>query len=113
MTISIRMYGDFADSELRSLYAWLLDEPEIRQQAEVRLDMQELEAGDMGTALDAITLVTTSAFALPGFVDVLRGWRDTRRRTPEITIERGDMKATFSEVDPEAVRKILQAISED
>lgn len=110
MAIEIRMQGNFADEELRSFYEWLLDEVEIRQMADIRLTAKEPTSGEMGTALDAITLVTTSVIGLPGMIDVLRNWRQTRRRKPEITVERGELKVTFRDIDSEAAIEVLKKI---
>jgi hypothetical protein len=113
MTIDIRMQGDAADEELRSLYEWLLDEPEVRQAADLRLVAKEPQSGEMGSTLDMISMVTTSAIGLPGMIDVIRNWSVTRLRRPKITIQRGDLKATFTDIDPEAVIEILEKLCED
>lgn len=113
MTIDIRMQGDAADEELRSLYKWLLDEPELRQAADLQLVAKEPQSGEMGAALDMISMVATSAIALPGMIEVIRNWRRTRLRKPQITIQRGDLKATFVDIDAEAVIKLLEELDED
>lgn len=114
MSIDIRIHGDAADDELRSLYEWLLSEPEILHHAHPKLVSKEPTGGEMGATLDVITLVTTSAIALPGMIDVIRTWHGTRRRKPQMTIERGDLKVTFSDidVDPHEITKILASTGE-
>ena len=113
MTINIRMQGDSADEELQSLYKWLLDEAEIRQAATLELVAKESKSGEMGAALDAISLVTASAIGLPGMVDVIRNWSRTRGRKPQITVQRGELKVTFTDIDSEAAIKILKKICDD
>lgn len=109
MSINIRMHGDAADEELRSLYEWLLNEPEILHNSQPRLLSKDPKSGEMGAALDVISLLTTSAIGLPAMIEVLRNWRETRRRKPQIIIERGDIKATFIDIDPEAAIRILKS----
>ncbi|TDE25130.1 hypothetical protein [Actinomadura sp. 6K520] len=109
MSVDIRMHGDAADDELRSLYEWLLNEPEIRHHADPKLVAKKPESGEMGAAFDVISLVTTSAIGLPATIEVIRGWHATRRRKPQMTIERGDLKVTFTDTDPETIIKILNS----
>jgi hypothetical protein len=51
MSIYIRTDGDAAEGELRSLYQWLLNEPEVRCNSTVSLVSNEPESGQMGAAL--------------------------------------------------------------
>lgn len=113
MTIDIRMQGDAADEELRSLYEWLLDEPEFHQDADLRLVTKKPKSGEMGSAFDVITFVIPNAIALPGMIEAIRNWRRTRLRKPQIAIQHGDFKATFTDIDEEAVIKMLEILKED
>ncbi|MBF8185567.1 hypothetical protein ITP53_07420 [Nonomuraea sp. K274] len=109
MSINIRITGYKADQELRSLYAWLRDEPNVRQHANIRLLSREPQPDEMGDTLDLITLIVTSGLQLPGLADVIRGWLQTRRHKSTVIIEKGDLKIELSEATADDVVKILAA----
>ncbi|TDD76497.1 effector-associated constant component EACC1 [Actinomadura rubrisoli] len=113
MTINVRIDGDSADDELRSLHQWLLREPVIYQDMDLKLVSKQPEQGQMGAALDLITLTVTSTLQLPSVIDAINGWRRTRRRETQITVERGDVKVTITGADPEAVIKALSLAEKD
>ncbi|WP_433435097.1 effector-associated constant component EACC1 [Nonomuraea sp. CA-141351] len=110
MSINIRIDGEYAEQELRSLYDWLRNEPNIRQHAEIRLLSKELNPNEMGDTLDLISLIITSSLQLPTLADVVLGWMATRRRRPTVTIERGEMRVEVSGANMEEVVKILNAM---
>ncbi|MGP3921111.1 hypothetical protein OHA25_13525 [Nonomuraea sp. NBC_00507] len=113
MSINIRIAGDHAEQELRSLYDWLRDEPNVRQHAEIRLVSKELNSDEMGDTLDLISLIVTSSLQVPTLVDVISGWIGTRRGRPKVTIERGEMRVEVSGTSAEEVVKILNAMEPD
>ncbi len=111
MPIQIRMSGPDADQELSSLYAWLCDEPEIRQYARVSMVAAEPEPSGMGAAFDVIQLVVDSGFQAANLALAYSAWRATRRRHPQVTIERdGTVEITLDYAGPDAVDVIVRAL---
>ncbi|WP_146607427.1 effector-associated constant component EACC1 [Spongiactinospora gelatinilytica] len=111
MQVNVRLSGDYADQEMKSLYAWLRNDQEVRPNATISLVHRPLEAGAMGDALDLISLVIASGLQLPGIVAAISAWRQTRRQRPMITIESGDTKVVVDDTDPEIAVKILKALN--
>ncbi|MDP9864799.1 MULTISPECIES: effector-associated constant component EACC1 [Streptosporangium] len=112
MTFNIRISGEHAEQELRSLYDWLLREPEILDHADVLLVTKEPSPGQMGDTLDLIALVIASGLQLPSLAAVLTSWRKTRRHKPQVTIERGGTTVALSEADPDLIIQILDAMKD-
>ncbi|WP_182903554.1 effector-associated constant component EACC1 [Microbispora sp. H10830] len=112
MKIDIRLTGDYTEQELKSLYNWLRDSPEVRHQAEIELVPKALEQGAMGDTLDLISLVVASALQVPGIAGAIAAWRQTRRQRPPLVIESGDIKVVLGEADPEVAEKIVKALQE-
>ncbi|MET7331683.1 hypothetical protein [Nonomuraea sp. NPDC005650] len=110
MSINIRIDGEYAERELRSLYDWLRDEPNVRQHAEICLVSKELNPNEMGDTLDLISLIITSSLQIPTLADVVLGWMATQRRQPKVTIERGGVRVEVSGASIDEVVKILNAM---
>ena len=113
MAIEIRMSGLNAEEELRSLYAWLQEEPEVRRSAQVSLASGSAEPveGQMGGTVDIIQLIVDDGFQALNFALAYAAWRGTRARRPSVTIEHGGSKVTLDDADPDSVRKIADALS--
>ncbi len=110
MAFKIRVSGQHAEQELRSLYAWLQDEPSVRRHAQISLVPEKPRPGELGAALKIIQLVIDSGFQAVNFALAYATWRDTRPSQPEITIETHDMRLTLDGADPDVVQKIVRAI---
>ncbi|WP_157248682.1 effector-associated constant component EACC1 [Nonomuraea typhae] len=111
-TVNLRMSGDFAEQELRSLHDWLMKDLDSLDYMEVRLRSKDPEPGEMGDTLDLIALVVTSALQWPAFVASLSQWRGTRRHRPQVTIEHGGTTVVVSEAESEFVVQILKALED-
>lgn len=109
-TVNLRMSGDFAEQELRSLYDWLLRDLDALDYMGVRLQSKDPEPGEMGDTLDLIALAVTSALQWPAFIEAVSQWRRTRRHRPQVTIERGGTTVVVSEAESELVVQILKAL---
>ncbi|MEV4372934.1 hypothetical protein AB0J71_38110 [Nonomuraea sp. NPDC049637] len=109
-TVNLRMSGDFAEQELRSLYDWLLRDLDALDYMDVRLQSKDPEPGEMGDTLDLIALAVTSALQWPAFIETVAQWRRTRRHRPQVTIERGGTTVVVSEAESELVVQILKAL---
>jgi Effector Associated Constant Component 1 len=110
MSIYIRTDGDAAEGELRSLYQWLLNEPEVRRNSTVSLVSNEPESGQMGAALEAIKLVVESGFEGLNLALAYAAWRATRPARPTVTIERNGTTISLSDADPGDVDKIVRIL---
>jgi hypothetical protein len=113
MSIYIRMDGDGAESELRSLYGWLLNEPEVRRYAKVSLVSDVPAAGQMGVDLEAVKLVLDSGFAALNLALAYAGWRSTRSSKTGVTIEREGTTISLSDADPDEIDKIVRLLGAD
>jgi hypothetical protein len=113
VTLNIRVTGLGSDEELRSLYDWLLREPNIRQHAQVRLASKESRPGAMGDVLDLISLLVATGLQLPGLATSLTVWRSTRRRKLPLTIEKGDVTIIIPDGDAETALKMLEALMDE
>lgn len=114
MPINIRVDGAWADQELRSLYEWLLNEPDIRHDAEIQLVSSKPSDREMGDTLDLISLVVASSLQLPALGIAVSGWLKTRRHTEALIIECGDAKVVVPpDADPELVVRVLESLREE
>ncbi|WP_371782660.1 effector-associated constant component EACC1 [Streptosporangium subroseum] len=113
VNINIRITGEDSERELRSLYDWLREEPNIRQHAKILLVSKESSPHEMGDTLDLIALIITGGLQLPVLAETILGWRETRRRLPCVTIERGEsgeMRVELSTTNIDDVLKIIDAM---
>lgn len=105
---------DTAESELRSLHAWLLAEPLARRHARPVLDTARSPgAGAQGDVIDLISLVVGSGFSAASLALSLVSWRATRTGQPVITVERPDgARITISDFSPEETRCLLESLTD-
>ncbi|MEU8629040.1 hypothetical protein [Streptomyces sp. NPDC048669] len=103
----VDIHVDGSDAELRSLYRWLRDEPELRRTAEISLAGPDAEPGDMGTVLDIVQLVTGNAWSAASFAVSVAAWKQSRSRPPRVTVQRGAMEITLTDCNQEEVRRIV------
>lgn len=113
MPIYIRMDGDDAAGELRTLYGWLLNEPEVRRHATVSLMSEEPDAGQMGTALEAVKLVVDGGFQVLDLALAYAGWRATRPSKRVVTVERDGTTVSLADADPDEIDKIVRLLGAD
>ncbi|MEV4835238.1 hypothetical protein AB0K05_11985 [Nonomuraea sp. NPDC049486] len=111
-TVNLRMDGDFAEQELRSLYDWLMRDIEALDYMDVSLKSKDPKPGEMGDVLDLIALAVTSGLQWPAFIETLSRWRGTRRHLPKVTIERGGTTVVVSEAESALIVQILKAMED-
>ena len=111
MRIQIRVAGQDADQELRSLYAWLLEDSDLRRQAQASLVVTEPQPAEMGGALELIQLVVDSGFQALSLALAYASWRATRPSRPQVTIERDGVNITLDDAEPDAVEAIVRGLS--
>ena len=111
MRIQIRVAGQDADQELRSLYAWLLKDSDLRRHAQASLVVTEPHPSEMGAALELIQLVVDGGFQALNLALAYASWRATRPSHPHVTIERDGVKITLDDAEPDAVEAIVRGLS--
>ncbi|MGW0394313.1 effector-associated constant component EACC1 [Streptomyces sp. NPDC003042] len=77
MEFEILSAGREDDDELRSLRAWLREDPELR--GAVIWEADRDEPGTMGSVLEAVHVIVTDAAAFGSFAVSLAAWLGTRR----------------------------------
>jgi hypothetical protein len=113
VAVHVHMSGDEAEHELRSLYAWLQDQSDVRQHALVTLVSTEPTPGEMGGILDSIKLVMDEGFQAVNFALAYASWRATRIKRPQVTIKNKGVEVTLANDDPDEVAKIVAALKSD
>ncbi|WP_418952534.1 effector-associated constant component EACC1 [Streptomyces albireticuli] len=93
--------------DLRSLHAWLRDEPDLRRTATYDLLEHPPGPGEMGSAAEALQLITENGWSAANFVLALVTWRQTRRREPPVTVRRGEVVVTISSGDEAEIRRVI------
>jgi hypothetical protein len=111
----VSMVGDGAEEELRSLRAWLLESPEIRQHARISWEAEEPKPGEMGggSTFEAIKLVTDNLWQIATFALSYAAWKKTRTRNPSVTIEHDGRRITIEGEDSGMVERIAQELARD
>jgi hypothetical protein len=113
LIIKLNIEGEFADEELRSLHAWLIDEPDVHHNARIEFATASPGERDMGTTLDMIALAVTGTLQLPTFAQVLADWWRTRRRKYPVTIEVDGMTVILTDADEDFVLKVIRELKVD
>ncbi|WP_234316366.1 MULTISPECIES: hypothetical protein [unclassified Streptomyces] len=110
----ISMTGSHAEEELRSLRAWLLESPEIRQRAQISWETSPPKPGEMGgTTFEVLQLVTDNLWQTGTFALAYATWRKTRTRNHSVTIEYNGRQVTIEGDDSAAVERIAQAFDQE
>jgi len=104
------MCGPGADATLSSLYAWLRDESDVRQHAQISLLAAESGPADMGMAFDIIQLVVDSGFQAMNLALAYAAWRATRPSRPHVTIEYDGITVTLDGSESETVEAIVHVL---
>ncbi|NYV78743.1 hypothetical protein HW445_31100 [Streptomyces sp. UH6] len=94
------------EAELRLLHQWLRQD---RQAAGPRVTRVEGRGrpDEMGTALDALQLVTGNAWSAAAFVVSVLTWRQTRPRPPRVTLRRGEVEVTLTDGTDDEIRRVV------
>ncbi|MFL4905086.1 effector-associated constant component EACC1 [Streptomyces sp. MMS24-I2-30] len=91
-----------------SLQRWLAADPELRGEVTFAPTSGAAAPGTMGGAsLDVINVVVSNSLALGSLLVALAGWRSSRPRPPQITLERDGVVVTVHDASPETVEQVL------
>ncbi|MGW5598362.1 effector-associated constant component EACC1 [Streptomyces rochei] len=110
----ISMVGQGAEEELRSLRAWLLEDPNVRRHAKVSWETSQPQPGTMGAdAFAVLQLVTDNFWQITTFSVTYAAWRKTRTRSPRVTIEHDGKSVTIEGSDAETLERIIRSLGEE
>jgi hypothetical protein len=105
--------GDDEGQDLPSLHRWLTDDPDVARRSIVYLEPREAaRTGEMGGVFDAIIAVLSDGIALGSLIVAYLSWRDSRPRPPAVSIECGGAVVNLTDGSPEAVSRIVAALTE-
>ncbi|MEU9998950.1 hypothetical protein [Streptomyces sp. NPDC050848] len=113
-TIQVRVTGTAdPEDELRSLLRWLKADDEVGPSAHgVLAGSAPPHPEHMGTLLDIISLTVASGLSATQLAVAIGQWRTTRRRTPDVTLRRGDTEVTVTGADAGTVRALAELMAE-
>ncbi|MFB8237513.1 hypothetical protein ACFC58_13275 [Kitasatospora purpeofusca] len=109
----ILVEGDSPGRDLRQLVQWLRQDTAIRTGATITLQAAPTAEGEMGAALDVITLVAQTGFSAANLALAISSWRRTRPSTPVVTIERDGVRVTVDSGDLVEVARLLRALESE
>jgi hypothetical protein len=111
LKVLLHVEGDAdAVGATRSLFRWLVNDPDVARLAEVR-PSGRIEPGEMGPGLDMIDVVVSNSIGLASLVTAVATWRLTRSRGTEVRIESAGRVVTVMGDDQESVRRVVAALS--
>ncbi|MFJ1992872.1 effector-associated constant component EACC1 [Streptomyces asiaticus] len=101
--------GDDGEA-LLSLYRWLYGDDALERTTEVELREAAPEEGAMGGAWEVVNVVLTHATALANLALALAAWRQNHPSAPPLNAQANGVTVTVHTDDPEAVRRLLEAL---
>ncbi|MDT3445596.1 effector-associated constant component EACC1 [Pseudofrankia sp. BMG5.37] len=112
MSSVIRVRAD-SEEAVHSFARWLRDDPDVRRHAVISLEAAEARGGEMGGALDIVSLVIDTNFQILNFGLAYLAWRATRSKPSPVRIERPDgVTVTLNDADPEVIARLLRRLEE-
>ncbi|MGJ5828966.1 effector-associated constant component EACC1 [Streptomyces ossamyceticus] len=108
----LRIAGDAAEDEIRSLHAWLLLDRIVRRQASVEMGSSSPPvSGQQGAVLDLISLVLSNGISAASLGVSIASWRATRPQEPTITVERPDgSKVTITGSSRDEAQRLVEQL---
>ena len=97
--------------ELRSLRAWLADEPAVRRHAQLRWG--GAAPGELGAGLDTLSLVLGAGFSTLQLLLAVAQWRASRPSPPTVTVTRTDPDGATVRIeatDPQALAEAARLL---
>nr|WP_128806409.1 hypothetical protein [Streptomyces sp. Termitarium-T10T-6] len=113
MEIVIRLDDpNWAEEELRSLYTWLLSDPELRRHARLSLASSRApEPGAQGDMIDVLSLVLGTGLNTGALALSIATWRSTRPRQMTVTLERSDgSSVTVTATSHQEVQRAVETL---
>lgn len=114
MQITIRCEdADTAGELAASLHQWLLDEPDARRHAEVRLVGAEPVEGELGFVLDMVQLVVSSGFSAASLGYTVAQWKKVNAPQLTMSFERNGRPVTVRGTDAEEIARAVRQLDEE
>ncbi|MFE9142467.1 effector-associated constant component EACC1 [Streptomyces tubercidicus] len=114
MQITIRCEAPDAAGELAaSLHQWLLDEPDARKHAEVRLVGAEPVEGELGFVLDLVQLVVGSGFSAASLGYTVAQWKKMNAPQISVSFERDGRVMTVSGTDADEIERVVRQLDDE
>jgi Effector Associated Constant Component 1 len=111
--IGLSVPGEGDHESLMSLYEWLEDDREIRQQADIRLVEASRQQGSMAGEFELISLLISSGFNIGNLAIALANWRSSRTVPPPVRIAADNLEVTIETSDSRVVEKTLKSFLAD
>jgi hypothetical protein len=102
--------ADDDGAEARALYQWLVAEPEIRRDGRPTAEEAGGGEGEMGGALEAISLIVGSGVSLGQLFVAIAAWRATRPRPHRVSVELPDRTIAIETSDLDEALEIAQRL---
>ena len=107
-----RVEADDEGQTVASLHQWLAQDPDVARWSTVHLEADDTVPGAMGPVLDVVTVIISNSLALGGLVVAYLSWRDSRPRSPKVSIERDGVVVSLTDSSPETVSRVIAALSD-
>jgi len=107
-----RVEGDDEGQALNSLHQWLMQDPDVTRWSTVSLEAGDTVAGEMGPVFDVLTVALSNSIALGNLIVAYLSWRDSRPRSPTVSIERDGVVVSLADSSPQTVSRIVEALSD-
>ncbi|GAA5211318.1 MULTISPECIES: effector-associated constant component EACC1 [Streptomyces] len=115
MQVTLRIAGDSAEDEIRSLFNWLLLDRVVRRAARVEMGSSSAPIpGQQGAVLDLVSLALSNGISAASLGMSIASWRATRPQEPTITVERSDGgKVTITGTSREEAQLLVQQLLDE
>ena len=113
MDATIRFPDENNDDVVRSLAAWLREDPAVARDVTVRLGAEQARAGEQGAAFDAIQLIFTDAVSLANVVIAYGTWRSTRTARLRAVFERGGHRVEDADGSVASLDHVAESLTRD
>ncbi|MFJ8166529.1 hypothetical protein ACIRBY_37195 [Streptomyces sp. NPDC096136] len=112
MTESIKITHSNGIESLQELKTFLVRDPETRRLGRIRWENSAPATGVLGDGLDILTLVVTSAMALPSFIQGVSNWVKSHGTGESgVEIKLGVTRITVSGTeDPAQIRRLADVL---
>jgi hypothetical protein len=107
--VRIRVAADIGGPDVRDLYRWLVQDPDVRARISLVEDGGRPDA--LG-GLEVVNVVVSNLVGLGNLLVAVAMWRSARARGTETRVERNGRSFRVDNADPETIRRLQQALAE-
>ena len=108
MKINLSISGEDDQESLLSLYEWLEDDREIRQQADIELFDASPQRESMAGEFELISLLVSSGFNIGSLAIAFANWRSSRTASPPIRVTAKSLEIIIDSADSQVIEKTLK-----